>query len=59
MSIDNRLKNYWHAVRGLRRAANREQWLKGPFALALSLEKDPRLRQRLINIHNQEVQKPA
>ena len=59
MSIDNRLKNYSGAVRGLRRAPNRRKWLDGPFKLALSLEKDPRLRARLQSIYDEELQQPA
>ncbi|ESY35815.1 hypothetical protein X748_14515 [Mesorhizobium sp. LNJC386A00] len=60
--IDERLKNFWGAVRGMRRAPDarsRADWLKGPFQLAITLEKDPRLRARLASIHNEEVQQPA
>jgi len=60
--IDTRLKNYWGAVRNLRRsptAVSRSNWLKGPFQLAITLEKDPRLRAKLIEIHTQEVKQPA
>ncbi|MCV0350146.1 MAG: hypothetical protein K5863_08725 [Nitratireductor sp.] len=59
MNIDTRLKNYWRALRGLRTARDRSKWLKGPFSLAISLEKDPRLRARLINIYNTEDKQPA
>ncbi|WP_292047702.1 hypothetical protein [Mesorhizobium sp.] len=57
--IDERLKNYWGAVRGLRQTPNRTEWLKGPFQLAVTLEKDPRLRALLTSIHNEEVKQPA
>ncbi|WP_287228479.1 hypothetical protein [Mesorhizobium sp.] len=57
--IDERLKNYWGAVRGLRQTPNRPEWLKGPFQLAITLEKDPRLRALLTSIHNEEVKQPA
>ncbi|RUU79737.1 hypothetical protein [Mesorhizobium sp. M7A.F.Ca.MR.362.00.0.0] len=59
--IDDRMKNYWGAVRGMRRAPDaqsRADWLKGPFQLAITLEKDPRLRALLANIH-QENNQPA
>jgi len=57
--IDDRMKNYWGAVRGLRTATNREDWLRGPFQLAITLEKDPRLRTLLTNIHDTEIKQPA
>ncbi len=62
MLIDERLKNYWCAVRELRRRNSpqgRLDWLKGPFQLAITLEKDPRLRAHLIHIHNLEIKQPA
>ncbi|TPL42671.1 MULTISPECIES: hypothetical protein [unclassified Mesorhizobium] len=60
--IDERMKNYWGAVRGLRTspsAKSRADWLKGPFQLAITLEKDPRLRALLMSIHNTEIKQPA
>lgn len=59
--IDDRLKNYWGAVRGMRRTpqASKADWLKGPFQLAITLEKDPRLRATLQSIHDTETQQPA
>jgi len=61
--IDDRLKNYWGAVRGLRTAPTpqrRTSWLNGPFALAITLEKDPRLRAVLIQLRERELkQQPA
>lgn len=60
--IDDRLKGYWGAVRGLRWQATpkaRRDWLKGPFQLAITLEKDPRLRARLQAIAETEIKQPA
>ncbi|WP_181176978.1 MULTISPECIES: hypothetical protein [unclassified Mesorhizobium] len=57
--IDDRMKNYWGAVRGLRTAKSRADWLKGPFQLAITLEKDPRLRALLMSIHDTEIKQPA
>lgn len=62
MKIDTRLKSYWAALRGLRGASTpseRATWLNGPFKLAISLEKDPRLREHLVRIHEQETTQPA
>ncbi|APH74114.1 hypothetical protein BSQ44_24155 [Aquibium oceanicum] len=62
MTVDNHLKSYWSALCGLRRCATektRRSWLTGPFKLAITLEKDPRLRARLQNIYEQELSKPA
>ena len=59
MTVDTRLKNYFAALRGLRRATDRRKWLDGPFKLAITVEKDPRLRARLQHIYEQELQQPA
>lgn len=59
MMIDERLKNYFGAVRGLRTTTDRASWLAGPFKLAITLEKDPRLRALLMSIYNQEIKQPA
>lgn len=57
--IETRLKNYWTAIRRLRMATDRQKELDGPFKLAISLEKDPRLRAQMIHIYSQEHQQPA
>ncbi|WP_353640792.1 hypothetical protein [Mesorhizobium sp. WSM2239] len=57
--IETRLKNYWTAIRRLRMAPDRQKELDGPFKLAVSLEKDPRLRAMMVNIYNKEHQQPA
>lgn len=58
MKIDARLKNYWVAVLGLRKATTPEQrmyWLTGPFKLSITLEKDPRLKEKLLSIYHHET----
>lgn len=57
--LETKLKNYWTAMRRLRLASDRQKELEGPFKLAVSLEKDPRLRAMMVHIYNQEQQQPA